>query len=910
MTEISLQEYSERIAGEIEQGRYAEAIAHGKQILEHYPKHVATYRLLGEATLEAGHYDHAEDMFRRVLSADTENLLAWVGLSEVYNQRGDLDAAVWHMERAFELSSDAEVIGEQLRHLYGRQRGVELQKIELTRGALARLYLKGDLLSRAISELSALVEEYPERVDLSIALAEALWRDGQRLKASEVCQQILDSLPHCLKANLILGEIWVSSGREEAQMYLRRAEALDPEGLVAQQLFGSASPLRSREVTLTLLDYRPPTEEERPSWMEGMEAVATEGPLLTDQDAMLIDVSAGLKAQIEIPAWLEELGAGGEMSEAMAPAAADSELAEAQGVQMPAEEVPRWVSDIGEDLIGEKPEAGREKEPGDWLRELRVGETEEEDVSEWLKDLPIEPVGEEGVSSFQDSEKVPEWPGRADLDMAGPEVTAQISSRDESPDWLASLRDQIAGEAGEPEETSFAAAEDARGPDWEVSEPSEFAELQPAEGIGAPVPDPLADESFQWIPFAETGALLEAEAELQEETQLEPFDWTTFGPPPSPTEEVRVTEESAATAEAVTTPTWLQGEELSSDEEALAWLEQLAEAKEEDQLAEPKAEGDAPIAEIMGRPAQTEPSLDEIIPGEAAGAVGEPFGWTTFAPSEPASPAEEWLPREGHVPSAEAVPATTWLEGEKLPAGDEALAWLERISEGRAAELRALAEEGGERRIAEVRDRPASVEPEAGEITPEEGEAAVEEPLGWTTFVPPELVSPAEEVLLAEEAVPPPEEVPAVEEVADELTGLAVPETPLEEEEFELPPAVIEPSVMPEEAAPPSEAQLVEDIEEAFAAERAHLQEHPRDYEAWLALARALWQDDERQEALGAYGHVIRSAELVGSVITDLEGYVAQWPDVGTQQMLGDAYMRDGRPQEALDIYRRALRAL
>ena len=47
MAQISLQTYCEQIERTIEQGRYAEAVAHGKHILKQYPKHVTTYQLLG-----------------------------------------------------------------------------------------------------------------------------------------------------------------------------------------------------------------------------------------------------------------------------------------------------------------------------------------------------------------------------------------------------------------------------------------------------------------------------------------------------------------------------------------------------------------------------------------------------------------------------------------------------------------------------------------------------------------------------------------------------------------------------------------------------------------------------------------------------------------------------------------------
>ncbi|MEE8389479.1 MAG: tetratricopeptide repeat protein, partial [Anaerolineae bacterium] len=93
MAEISLQEYCEQIETTIEQGRYQEAVDHGKHILKQYPKHVATYQLLGKAMLDSGQGDAAADMFRRVLSANPEDLDAWIGMSELHAQRGEFDAA-------------------------------------------------------------------------------------------------------------------------------------------------------------------------------------------------------------------------------------------------------------------------------------------------------------------------------------------------------------------------------------------------------------------------------------------------------------------------------------------------------------------------------------------------------------------------------------------------------------------------------------------------------------------------------------------------------------------------------------------------------------------------------------------------------------------------------------------------
>ena len=244
--------------------------------------------------------------------------------------------------------------------------------------------------------------------------------------------------------------------------------------------------------------------------------------------------------------------------------------------------------------------------------------------------------------------------------------------------------------------------------------------------------------------------------------------------------------------------------------------------------------------------------------------------------------------------------------------------------------------------MAEIMGRPKPAEPTPEEARPEEALVPpVEEAFGWTAFgeveIPPEVVPAVEEALLEKAVAPPveevlgeveapPEAVPAVEETPPivEAAPPKVAEWP-RMEEVEVPPVVELPTPVVTEVPGVVEMEISEPVREAiappeiptvgapaepFAAERAYLKEHPRDYEAWLVLARALWQAGEREDALEAYSRLIRSGKLLESVIPDLEKYLEQWPEVSTRRVLGDAYMKDGRLQEALDIYREALEAL
>jgi len=817
MTEISLHKYCEQIENTIEQGLYAETIAHGKHILKQYPKHVTTYQLLGKAMLEAGQNEHAADMFRRVLSADPEDMVAWVGMSEVYHQRDELDAATWFLERAFELVTDNEIVEEELRHLYGRPDGIEPQRVQLTRGALARLYLKGDLLSRAINEFRALLAEHPERVDLSVALAEALWRNEQRLEASEVCQRVLDVLPYCLKANLLLGEIWTSSGREEGQMYLRRAEAADPENHMAQELFGAVSPLLAREVQIVPLEREPATDEERPAWMAEIEAASAKDLPLTEGEgeAALVGVTAVLEAQIEIPTWLEEIATSGptEPSEKQPPE---------ETVLPPTAEAPEWLTGLGP-----------------------------------------EPIGDE-------------------------EAAPSVPPAEQPPDWLAGLREQFTEEVKAPEEALTPAAEEvatpalAEVPDW-------LQEIAPSEAAPAEAVFPPAEEAV--APPVE-----------------EAFDWTASGEPEAPPEAIAAVEKAPPVEEA--TPAWLEEEGVPSGDEALAWLEQLAAGKEEELRTQAQAEAETRMAEIMGRAVPTQPPPVEAAPEEPAPAIPTPApaeipDWLQeMAPSE-AAPAEAAFPPAEEAITPPVEEAFGWTAFGEPEAPPEAIAAVEEVPPEKVTAP--LVEEA----VAAVKKAPP-VEEAAPPRMPEP--AYLEE-----VQAPPMVEFPAVE------EIPSPEEIPAAEMAppTEEVRWGAVLEVPPEEKEAEVVapvpvveeiPGVVEMEIVEpfefEEITAPPEVAIVEAPAEPFAAERAHLKEHPRDYETWLTLARALWQAGERQEALKTYTRVIRAGKLLASVIADLEEYVEQWPDTSTQRALGDAYMKHGRLQEALDIYRRALDTL
>ena len=67
MGNTTLREYLDELNLLFEQEALEEVIGHCRHILQHYPKNVEIYRLLGRALLEKSRHDEAGDVFQRVL---------------------------------------------------------------------------------------------------------------------------------------------------------------------------------------------------------------------------------------------------------------------------------------------------------------------------------------------------------------------------------------------------------------------------------------------------------------------------------------------------------------------------------------------------------------------------------------------------------------------------------------------------------------------------------------------------------------------------------------------------------------------------------------------------------------------------------------------------------------------------
>ncbi|HLA43459.1 MAG TPA: tetratricopeptide repeat protein, partial [Aggregatilineales bacterium] len=292
MTTITLRDYHDQLNNLFTQESYDEVIGHCHHILRYFPKNINTYRLLGNALLRNRNYDDAIDIFRRILSAEPTDYSAHKGLSEIFEAQRNLDAAIWHIERIYDVWSNNAVVINEIRRLYNLRDSKELDKVQMTHAALAHQYMKAQLYEQAIAELRGALENHPNRHDLRVLLAEALFVGGHVAEAGKMAVQVLKVLPECLPANRLMVNIWLENKRpEDARPFLERIEALAPyEG--AAIVAGSEEKVAAALFQLPRLDWqareRAALSTSVPDWMSEFEGetltTSGTGPLMAGDE--------------------------------------------------------------------------------------------------------------------------------------------------------------------------------------------------------------------------------------------------------------------------------------------------------------------------------------------------------------------------------------------------------------------------------------------------------------------------------------------------------------------------------------------------------------------------------------------------------------------------------------------------
>src|SRR6185437_627361 len=254
MTQTTLREYLRTTEDAISSGRIEEAMANCQNILTYFPEALEAQRLLGEVYLAQGQMDEAQQTFEWILTNDPENVIVYCDRALISERTSDIDTALDCYQQAYELSRGNANIRQEFNQLSAR---VGQQEFMFSRAGLARLYMRGDLLTQAIQEWDAVLAISPDRLDARLGLMETYWREGTYEKAEQVAMQLLEEVPTCVKALLFLAHIASISNIPRSRDLLIRAQALDPELAMAQELFADLAASQPGDPFLELIRKEP-----------------------------------------------------------------------------------------------------------------------------------------------------------------------------------------------------------------------------------------------------------------------------------------------------------------------------------------------------------------------------------------------------------------------------------------------------------------------------------------------------------------------------------------------------------------------------------------------------------------------------------------------------------------------------
>jgi tetratricopeptide (TPR) repeat protein len=935
MGKVSLRLYNREIENLIDHGQMDEAISHSKYILQSYPKHIDTYRLLGKALLEGRHYGAAADVFQRVLSSIPDDFVSHVGMSIIREDEGNLDEAVWHMERAYEVQPANVAIQEELRRLLGRRDGVEPSKLRLTRGALARMYAKGDLYQQAIAEIRALLAIEPGRADLQVLLADMCLKAGKQVESTELCSTLLSKYPYCLEANSILAKILPNTSRAaDAQVYNQRIFALEPYAAFQNEEYPSLHDVPDNAIMIERQEYFPGVTEGggQPEWAVSL-------------GINLADTTRG-KPDESFPDWLADT----EKSEYPMETKKLSLPDKNRTASLPSEKgsddlIPDWMTSAGWATSSGSAEGEQEiypipvEEPiseaspadlPDWLKEMapptptpEIPAESTNSIPDWVGNLEEEkPIVEE--STFSTGREIPDWirdiqeePISADTDFEGAEAGEVIGPADNQavPDWLQELKTQAPSTSAQEAEpvSESQPVSPVELPEWlkdveyipeEARESSEIPVHKP-EPQATSVLSPAIDESEANLP-----EWLRNLGKVQTTTQLLSEDLSTPSPVLTSILEPEQIDE---------TPTMVP--DMKDQDATFAWLENLASKQgvDEDTLfMKPEERLSTPpdwIQKIVSdeieetTPSEQKTSQDEPTPVAEEVAKTEDVSEEGLFESIPMPGATVDLSYEEEQPSSfyteENAPVSgiespeTFEEGipepEQLTPSEEdtesALAWLESLAAKHGAEEESLyikPEDRTENPPEWIQQISKGAEEEGiteeniigvGGAHPEKEE---EELPGWLKGYEEAQYSRSEE---------------AVEEIASSWypESLEIPEKPVEEPTAESVPIVPDQSVTVE--------PVISDSLGKAAAETQPVE----NYQSLLEQSQTAISDGKVTMAIEGYDHLVKNGAYLDEIIHDLRDALYHFPvDIAIWQTLGDAYLRSNRIQDALDAFAKA----
>lgn len=222
-------------------GRAPEAQALCRHVLAVHRWFLPAQLLLAQAHMEQGDLVEAERHLRLVLGVDPECAEAHGGMAVLAQGRGDLTAAARHLAHAFENAPESDELRAALQRLLAQQAGRPVAPPAFTPACVGRFYLRRNLPQPAAEAYAAAHHAAPDREDIRLAYAAALWRSGVRSQAADLCRPLLEKTPRPLAALLVTAAAALLAGQlDQGRRLWNEARAWDPDDVRAMALFGAA----------------------------------------------------------------------------------------------------------------------------------------------------------------------------------------------------------------------------------------------------------------------------------------------------------------------------------------------------------------------------------------------------------------------------------------------------------------------------------------------------------------------------------------------------------------------------------------------------------------------------------------------------------------------------------------------
>src|SRR5260221_688308 len=483
MANTTLRAYIEELKFLLEREALEEVMAHCRHILQHFPKNIEVYRLLGRALLEKNRHPEAADVFQRVLSAIPDDFVSHLALSGIAEESGNTPQAIWHLENAYELEPNNGALRQEVKRLYERRDGIMPDRVPLSAGGLAQAYVKGRLYEQAISELNSALEQMPDRVDLRLKLAQVLWETDRHVEAADAALQVIEKLPNSIEANRLLATLWLKAGRpSDAAPFVSRLEQLDP--FLAWTTVNPDQPLPPDAFALPHLDWDARTAR----------TLGSDVPYWVNAISNVFDSPESVSLSGGVPNWREDAPATSK------PANEPSKRPLAKSSMLNSRRLtePDNASDVASDVP-------------DWFKDVNASSTDAStasasDVPDWFKDV---------AASDKGPAEIPPTPVTAPAPMEA--LTADWLTEDDNLPSASDTLDKSALQGA----SSTGIVEPLDGMSWLTTGP-----LAPLEGypetaspqVSEDMPDNL---SLDWMTDANQAEV----AEPQAADEQDPMSW-------------------------------------------------------------------------------------------------------------------------------------------------------------------------------------------------------------------------------------------------------------------------------------------------------------------------------------------------------------------------------------------------